>query len=161
MITTIILFIISFFLEGLLPNVLRNITPYFIICIITISPLNVKNDRVLYLTCFISGVIYDLTYTNTLFLHGFIYLFLMLLSKMILGVKGDFIKTFACYILNILIYILIIILFTFFYKSYNIYKIIQMIYDGLIINILYFLLVYLTYFVINCIFKNRLKKRSY
>lgn len=161
MITTIISFIISVLLEGILPNVLKNVNLFFIICIIVMGNINKKDENFFYLICFIFGVIYDLMYTNAVFLHGFIYLFLAWLSNKILGKKKNFINMFFCYFILIIIYVISLVLFTLPYKSYNISKIIHLLCDGLIINVLYFIFVYLTYIVINCIFKNRLKKRSY
>lgn len=161
MIITIILLMISVLLEGILPNLLRNITPFFVISVILLGGINSKDDKTLYLTCFIFGVIYDLLYMNTIFLHGFIYLFLAWLTERMMPKKSNFIKAFLCYFLFVIIYVLILILFTILYKSYSIYRVIHILYDGLLINIIFFLLVYLTYFVINCIFKNRLKKHSY
>ncbi len=160
MIVTIILLLISVLLEGIIPNLLRCITPFFVICIILIGGINSKNDNYFYITCFIFGIIYDLLYTNTIFLHGFIYLFLAWLSNLI-PKKSNFIKTFFYYLSFILIYALILFLFTFLYKSYSIINFIHILYDGLFINIIFFLISYLIYFVINCIFKNRFKKRSY
>lgn len=161
MITTIISFIISVLLEGILPNVLKNVNLFFIICIIVLGNINKKDDNFFYLICFIFGVIYDLMYTNAVFLHGFIYLFLAWLSNKILGKKKNFINMFFCYFILIITYVITLILFTLPYKSYNISKIIDLLCDGLIINVFYFIFIYLTYIVINCIFKNRLKKRSY
>ncbi len=161
MITTIILFIISVLLEVVVPNVLRNITPFFVICVIAVASANVNNKNAFYLSSFIFGVIYDLTYTNTVFLHGFIYLFLSWLSLTFLAKKGNFIKTFLCYFILIITYLLIVILFTVFYNSYNMYDVVHILYDGLIINVIYFLIVYLTYNVTNYVFKNRFKKSSY
>ncbi len=161
MIITIILLLISILLEGIIPNLLRCITPFFVISVILLGGINNNDSKTFYLTCFIFGVIYDLLYTNTIFLHGFIYLFFAWLSSVILPKKSNFLKVFGYYLLFMVTYVLLLILFTFLYKSYSVINIIHILYDGLFINTIFFLFVYLTYFVINCIFKNRLKKHSY
>ncbi len=161
MIITIILFIISILLEGVLPNILRNITPFFVICVIILGSIYNNNQDKFYLSCFVFGIIYDLIYTNFIYLHGFIYLFLAWISFSLLNKKSGFIKIFLTYFLQMFIYVFILVLFTFFYGHYDFYKIIHILCDGIIVNIIYFLLVYLTYFVINCIFKNTNKKYSY
>lgn len=161
MITTIILLLIAVLLEGIIPNLLRCITPFFVISVILLGGINNKTSKTFYLTCFIFGVIYDLLYTNTIFLHGFIYLFFAWISTVGLPKKNNFIKVLGYYLLFVVIYVLLLVLFTFLYKSYSVISIIHILYDGLFINIIFFLFVYLTYFVINCIFKNRLKKHSY
>lgn len=161
MIVTVILLIVSILLEGIIPNLLRSITPFFVISVILLGGINSRDDKTFYLTCFIFGVIYDLLYMNTIFLHGFIYLFLAWLGGKMLSKKDNFMKVFACYFLFIITYVLILILFTTLYKPHSIDRVIHILYDGLLINIIFFLLVYLTYFVNNCIFKNRIKKHSY
>lgn len=161
MIATIILFIISVFLEGLIPNILRGITPFFVIAIIIIASFNIKNKKWFYIICFITGIIYDLIYMNTVFLHGFIYLFLAFLAYKILGKKNYFIKALASYFILVVTYVFIMILFTISFKTYTIYHVIHILYDGIVINILYFLLIYITYYVINRISGNRLKKSTY
>ncbi len=161
MIVTIIMFIISVFLEGLVPNLLREITPFFVIAIIIIGSFNVKDKKIFYITCFITGVIYDLMYFNMIFLHGFIYVFLAFLSYKMLGEKSFFIKSLVSYFILIIAYVLILLLFTFLLKKRTIYEIIHLLYDGVVINILYYSLVYLVFSVINWVFGNRLKKRTY
>lgn len=161
MIITIILLLISVLLEGIIPNLLRCTTPFFVISVILLGGINNKTSKTFYMSCFVFGVIYDLLYTNTIFLHGFIYLFFAWISSIILPKKTNFIKVFGYYLLFMVIYVLFLVFFTFLYKSYSVISIIHILYDGLIINIFFFLIVYLTYFVINCIFKNRLKKHSY
>lgn len=161
MITTIVLFIISILLEGILPNVLKNVNLFFIISVIVLGNINKKDDKFFYLICFIFGVIYDLLYTNTIFLHGFIYLFLAWTCSKVISKKNNFINMFFCYVFLMITYVMTLIIFTLPYNSYSIIKIIHLFYDDFIINVFYFLIIYITYFAINCIFKNRLKKRSY
>ena len=161
MITTIILFMLSVLLEGIIPNVLRNVTPFFVIAVIVIWGMNFKNQRLFYYISFIFGVLYDVIYNNTLFLTGFIYVLIAFLCFNINGKKKYFIKVFFTYLLMCLLYIIIMVLFTFSYNQYNFKKVSDILCDGLIINVIYFLFIYLIYIVINCIFGHRLKKSSY
>jgi len=75
----IIFIIISLLLDGILNNLLPFInlslfTPLLtLISIIIIYPLYIKKKKEYLLTIFITGIIYDLLYTNQLFLNGVVF----------------------------------------------------------------------------------------
>lgn len=160
MIITIILFIISLLLEGIIPNLLIDFVPFFLLAVVCASSEKLKKNKY-YTLIFIFGVISSLFYTTTLFLNGFIFLFLGYLLKHFLGKKDNFFKMFFTYILICIIYILIMILFTFSYNSNSLYYLGKAILNSALINILYFLIIYMIYFVKNYIFSNRKNKKSY
>ncbi len=73
----IILFI-SFYLEGIISNLVsvntRYLNPLFsLVTIISIYPFFIENKIKYYKICIIYGIIYDLIYTNTIFLHGLLF----------------------------------------------------------------------------------------
>ena len=89
---TVTLLFISIILEGIIPNLLRDILPLFTVAIIIISSTFKIDDKEFYISIFLSGVVYDLFYTSTLFLNGFIFVFLAYLSKMLVDKNINFIK---------------------------------------------------------------------
>ena len=74
MILSSLLLILSYFLESIVTNIFKNFIPFFTIAtIIIVSRINLKEDKK-YIFIFIFGIIYDLLYTNLLFIHGFIFM---------------------------------------------------------------------------------------
>lgn len=137
--------IISFLLDGILSNILtKPFIPLFsIVSLVVIE--NYKKDKKKYLiNCFILGLLYDLVYTNTLFLNGLLFLligFIILFCFNFLTHRLD---------IDLLISILSIILFRIFsfliYKMfYNVssYLLLPSIYNSLIINLIYCIVIYL------------------
>lgn len=157
----IILLIISLMLESAVPNLLKNIIPFFIIATILISSSFKINKKNFYVLLFITGFIYDLLYTDALILHSFIYLFIGYLSKLILSHDASFFKYIFYYYLLSLTYVLILFLITYVYVPHNIINLIFKLRDSLIINTLYFCVLYLIFIGIKRISCNRNKKYSY
>lgn len=90
MITLILLFIISFFLELLLPNLIRAFIPFFVIVsILIISTYKIDETKV-YISLALFGILYDLIFTNLLILHAFVFVFLYYLSSIILNKSKNF-----------------------------------------------------------------------
>ena len=157
---TILILLISLILEGIVPNIIKDFISLFLLAaIVILSTLN-KNKRHFYLTVFIIGIIYDLTYTSGLFLNAFILLFMSILSNLLIK-KNNFIKMSVCYLALILIYLTSIYLTTFFYHNFNILTLLNKLLNSLLLNYLYFIIIYLFIFVLKCFTSNRLKKYSY
>ena len=86
---TIIILIVSVMLDGLLTNYLPflvNDLSYFtplltVVSIFMLYPLNRKKEKNFYKIIFVTGIIYDLLYTNLLFLNGLLFLLITLVSK--------------------------------------------------------------------------------
>ena len=110
MIPTIII-AISIILDGVLSNflpytvnALSLFTPMLtVVSIFIIYPFYTKKEKYYYLMAIITGIIYDLFYTNMLFYNAVIFLILAIITKYIN-------KNFEVNYLNIIIQILVIIL---------------------------------------------------
>ncbi len=158
---TIFLFLLSIMLEGIIPSLFKDIMPLFIVVMIIISStFNIEN-KYLYIIIFLSGIIYDLLYTSTIFLNGFIFIFIYYISKMLIDNNINYIKAiFYYYILSIL-YIIIMFYFTYFYIPKSIMYILNLYIKSIIINTLYFTFLYTIFIGIKNIISNRNKKHSY
>mgnify|MGYP004610713217 FL=1 len=154
MIITIILSLLSCILEGVISNLLINMNLYFIIIVISISSLFIEKSKYLYIIFIIIGIIYDCIYFNTI-LHTFIFPFLLFISYNMKNKRNIFYAFFNYIILNISY----IIIFYFFTMPYNNISF-SYIFNIKIINIIYFLLVYVIYFIISLIKRNSYNKKN-
>ncbi len=154
MIITIILSLLSCILEGVISNLLINMNLYFIIVVISISSLFIEKSKYLYIIFIIIGIIYDCIYFNTI-LHTFIFPFLLFISYNMKNKRNVFYAFFNYIILNISY----IIIFYFFTMPYNNISF-SYIFNIKIINIIYFLLVYVIYFIISLIKRNSYNKKN-
>lgn len=161
MITLILLFIISFFLELLLPNLIRAFIPFFVIVsILIISTYKIDETKV-YISLALFGILYDLIFTNLLILHAFVFVFLYYLSSIILNKSKNFFLMIFTYYLLIAIYSLIMYLFSFLYVNINVIYLINIIFKSLFINSVFFILMYVIFIGIKCLFRNRNKRQTY
>lgn len=158
---TVTLLFISIILEGIIPNLLRDIFPLFTVAIIIISSTFKIDDKEFYISIFLSGVVYDLFYTSTLFLNGFIFVFLAYLSRILVDKNINFIKALLYYYLLSFLYIIIMFYFTYFYVPKSLIYIITIYKNNMIINSLYFSLSYLVLVGLKNITSNSYKKHSY
>ena len=91
MLVPVILFIISFFLDGILSNFLPYIvgdlsffTPMLtIVSIVVLYPFFAKKLKTYFVSCFLLGLCYDFMYTNMLFYNAILFLMLGLLSVLL------------------------------------------------------------------------------
>ena len=151
---TIILSLLSCILEGVISNLLINMNLYFIIIVISISSLFIEKSKYLYIIFLIIGIIYDCIYFNTI-LNTFIFPFLLFISYNLKNKRNIFYAFFNYTILNISY----IIIFYFFTMPYNNISF-SYIFNIKIINIIYFLLVYVIYFIISLIKRNSYNKKN-
>ncbi len=106
----IIIIIISLILDGLLTNFfpftignLSIFTPLLtIVSLFSIYPFYLKNSNKYYMIAIIMGIVYDLFYTNLLFLNGILFLILSIMIKYLY-------KNFEVNHLNIILYVIILI----------------------------------------------------
>lgn len=163
----IIIIIISIILDGLLTNFLPYLvndlsifTPLFTVTILLlIYPFYRKNNKLYYITAFITGFIYDSFYTNMLFFNAIIFLLISFIAKFIY-------KNYEVSYLRLILYIIVmissyevltgLIIFIFKLVPITLYKVFYKIEHSLIINIIYGELIY---FILNIIPK-KLKKIS-
>ena len=139
---------ISLILDGILtnylpflPNNLSLFTPLLTITsLVLIYPFYRKQEKNYYITLFITGIIYDLFYTNLLFFHAVIFLILGVIIKWIY-------KNYEITPIRIVIYISIIIICYEFLEGFILYifqivpvsieKILYKIKHSLIINLVW------------------------
>jgi len=154
MIISIIIVIISLFLDGILSNFLPYLindlslfTPLFtLVSIFIIYPFFKKKEKKYLITIFIIGIIYDLFYTNLLFFNGVLFFIIGLLTIY-------FYKIYEMNSIKLLIYIILVItiyevltasiLLVFNIVPITFYKVIYKISHSLILNIIYGELLYL------------------
>ena len=161
MIAAGIILFISLFLESALPNLIREFIPFFMIgTIVIISTFN-TNDSKMCIMVFISGVLYDLLYTDLIIFHGFIYLGTLLLSRIILKKSSNFFLMIFTYYSLLIIYSIIMYLFTFFISNVSFIQGFSIIIKSLFINSLVFIFYYVIFIGIKCLIRNRRKKHSY
>lgn len=133
----------SFFLSGLFSNYF-NISFFPILTAIVMLYGKKDEDFMLKLSLFI-GILYDITFTNTLYLNGLLFfLFTYLLYFTNLKKCSQF---FLLFFINILITILYdittyAILLFIHYHSFSFYVLIKVLLESVITNTIYFLILY-------------------
>jgi len=150
---SIIIVIVSFILDGILSNFLPYVvndlslfTPSFtLVSIFLVSSFYHHKEKKYYILCFITGLLYDLFYTNLLFFNGFMFLVMGIITIKIHKYFGmDFFKLVIYIALIITIYeslsALIFIIFNL--VPITLYKLVYKISHTLILNIIYALLVF-------------------
>ena len=153
MLTSIIL-IVSILLDGVLTNFLPYLvndlsifTPLLtVVSIFIIYPLNRKKETKFFILIFIVGIIYDLLYTNLLFLNGLLFVLIALLSKVIYkNFETSYFKLIIYTILIIIVYESVYAGILFIYRVVPItfYKLIYKISHTLILNVIYTEILYL------------------
>lgn len=152
MLTSIIL-LISIILDGILTNYLPYLvndlslfTPLLtVVSIFILYPLNRKKETKFFILMFIVGIIYDLLYTNLLFLNGLLFVLIAFISKIIYkNFETSYFKLIIYTILIIVIYESLYagILFIYRVVPITIYKLFYKISHTLILNIIYTELLY-------------------
>ena len=149
----IVLMICSLFLDGILSNFLPYMindlsyfTPMFsIVCIFICYPFYIKSEVKYYIILFIFGIIYDLFYTNLLFLDGCLFVILGYISYYLQKIFGlGYFKMILYAIVMVCTYEILFSLILFIYNmvpisiSMVLYKIVH----SLIINVIYLELLY-------------------
>lgn len=151
----------SFLLESIFTNIFKEFIPFFIIgSIAIISRFNLDTNKK-YIFIFIVGVLYDLLYTNLLFINGFIFCLILFISNLILNKSNNFLKMIFTYYLEILIYSLIMFIYVVLSTNINLYNLVLQIINSIYINSIYFIITYIIFIGIICLIKNKDKKRAY
>lgn len=153
----ILILLISFFLDGVCSNLIlisNLFYPLFsLLSLVIVYPyFYKKNRKKYYIYAFFIGVLYDIIYTNTLFLNGFCFLFISIFINMLYSLITNNVYS------SILISVFIIVcyrLFTYLflllmgYIQLDIKYLFESIYSSLIVNIIYFVLFYCCCCLIN------------
>ena len=153
----IIIILISLILDGLLTNYLPYLvndlslfTPLFtLISISLLYPYYRKKEKEFFITIFITGFIYDLFYTNLLFINGLLFLLIGYLSKFIYRrYEIDYFKLIIYITLIVVVYesSLVLIILIFNLVPVTLTKLLYKISHSLILNIIYGELLY---FILN------------
>ncbi len=146
----VLITMISFFLDGILsryilPNSL--FLPLFTIVSLVIIYPYFNNDNFRYFKFIaIIGLLYDITYYNTLFYNFFIFLMLGFIIGLINYLLSNNIYTnILMTVASIVTYRTITFLTIIIFKthSYSLYELLQSIYRSLILNIIYCLIIYI------------------
>ena len=153
MIPTIII-LLSLILDGILTNYLPYLvndlslfTPLFtLVSIFIICPFYRKNSRNYFIIAFIIGLIYDLLYTNLLFLNAILFLGIAIVSKYIYrNFEVNYLRLIIYVILIISLYevttVLIILIFNLVPITF--YRVLYKISHSLLSNIIYAEIIYL------------------
>lgn len=140
-----IILIVSFFLDGLLSNLLRFSNYFYPLCfllsLVIICPCfkkgNIKNY---YFISLIMGLLYDIVYTNTLFLNFILFFWLAILIKLIYNlVPNNYLSLLFISFLIIVLYRLVVylIMFIISYKVLSINILFDSILSSMLINFIY------------------------
>lgn len=150
----IIIIIISLLLDGLLSNYLPFLvndlsifTPLLtLISISLLYPYYRKKEKYFFIMIFITGIVYDLLYTNLLFFNGLLFLLIAYISKLIYHTyEMDYFKLIIYLAMIITIYESVtgLILFIFNLVPITFSRVIYKIIHSLLLNIIYGELLYL------------------
>ena len=163
----IIIIAISLILDGILSNYLPYLvndlslfTPLFtLVSISLLYPYYRKKEKYFFIMIFITGFVYDLFYTNLLFVNGLLFLLIAYISKLIYrNYENDYLKLIIYIALVVVVYetatVLIILIFNL--VPVTLTKLLYKISHSLILNIIYGELIY---FILN-ILPKKYKKIS-
>lgn len=146
----ILIIIISFILEGAFTNLVSIdsiFLPLFTISslVITYPYFNKEKKYLFIIVSFIIGIIYDIAYTNSLFINTFTFvlcsLIIILINKYI---KEHFISKMIINFIMLILFKLIsyLLLFIFRFINFNYNTLLKGIYSSLILNIIYGMILY-------------------
>ncbi len=161
MIISFIILFISLFLEAIVPNLIREFIPFFMIAALVIISTFKTEEKHTYIMIFLFGVAYDLLYTDLLIFHGFLFVLFFYLINLLLKQRSNFFLMIFSYYLFIFVYFFIMTFFTFLYTNINYLKLLNFVLKSLFINSIYFIFYYLIFIGVKCLIRNRSKKRSY
>lgn len=146
----IFIIILSLILENVVSNVVplgSVFTPLFsIVSLVLIYPFFNNNDLRYIKYCGITGLIYDVIFTNTLFLNMIVFIVIGLIIKLInFTLSNNFINVMIITLISIVMYLLItyLILVIIGYKGFNIDYLTVTILKTLLLNIIYSFIMYI------------------
>ena len=162
-----IIIVVSFILDLIFSNFLPYMegdlslfTPLItIVSLLLIVDFFDREDKKYYITCFVTGMLYDLFFTDLLFLNGFLFLGLGFVSKFIYkNEKVDYIRLIFYLILIVCLYegSVAFLITIFNIVPVSIDKVIYKISHSLILNLIYGEILF---FVINMLPKRFRRKR--
>lgn len=143
--------IISFFLDGLLSNYFP--FPFFLTLTALIFYSSIEKEEAIVRNSLIIGVLYDITYTNTLFLNGILFFLIAIFLKN--TDKKHQKNLFHLFILNIFIqfiylFIVYFLLLLFRYLHFNVFILLKCLIEAIFIDTIYFFVLYFIHHKIRC-----------
>lgn len=134
--------IVSFLLDGILSTYFP-FCFYFMLTSIVASSLYLKEDTLLKYSLFF-GILYDISYTNTLLLNGILFFFISLFLTKIKK-KTLFNMLFINLSIHILYYLIITILFLLYhYSRFDWISVVQL-FESILIDTIYFMILFSIY----------------
>ncbi len=134
--------IVSFLLDGILSTYFP-FCFYFTLTSIVASSLYLKEDTLLKYSLFF-GILYDISYTNTLLLNGILFFFISLFLTKIKK-KTLFNMLFINLSIHILYYLIITILFLLYhYSRFDWISVVQL-FESILIDTIYFMILFSIY----------------
>ncbi len=142
----IIFIVISVLLDGIVNNIIPFInlsifTPLLtLMSIIIIYPLYIKKKKEYLITIFVTGIIYDLLYTNQLFLNAIVFLIIgLIIIYLYKKITINYISILLFSLIIIILYIAItgLILLIFNVVPVNSSKILYIIKNSILLNLIY------------------------
>lgn len=136
---------ISFFLDGIISLYVNKLIPLFTLTSIIIASYYKKEDRLLKESVIV-GILYDVTYTNTVILNSLIFFILTLL---VINLNKRFNKNLPnlifinIFILTIYLITTYLLLVIYQYLYFNISYLFISIFKSVIINTIYVMIIYL------------------
>ena len=148
--------IISFILEGILNSVLYKLIPLFTLTSIVTTSYYYKKDVTIKYSVLI-GLLYDITYTNTVILNSVIF---FIIAFVIIFYNKNVKKSLLNLIILNIISIIFYLIFTYFlqllfnYINFDLKKLTSSVIKSITVNTIYLL-------IMSIILKNKLFKYSY
>lgn len=152
----ILLLFLSFYLEGLFSmflNVSFLIPLFTLMTLIIIYPFMINYERKYYIICLFTGLLYDIAYTNTLFLNASLFLLLgYITTKLYYHFKTNILNTNIVGFIIILIYRTLTYFLLLFinYIDNDYYELINSILNSILLNLFYITSFYI---IVNRLFK--------
>ena len=142
--------IISFILDSIVSNFISLDSLFFplftLMALIIIYPYFNNNRQKYFGVCLVTGICYDLIYSNTIIIHGMLFLLIgFIITRLNLIISNNSINVGIMAIVCIVIYrflaygLLLITAST----SFEWFSLLKSIYSSLILNILYVILIYI------------------
>ena len=156
-----IFLLISLFLESIIPNLINNFIPFFIISLIILVNIFNLDLRKIVIITFIFGVLYDLLYTDFIILHGFLFAFILYVTSSFINDRKNFFLMLVFYYVSCVFYSLFIYLISFLYTNVYILDIVNIFLSSIIINTMYFIIIYLIFILVNKIITNKKRFKAY
>lgn len=142
--------IISFFLDSIITSFIpidSILLPLFsLISLIIIYPYFHKEENSYLIFSFLLGLLYDIVYTDTIFLNTFIFLLIAFIIKLINEyISNNMFNVSIMTLLIVIIYRIItyFVLVIINYLTYNFHDLLVCIYSSLILNVFYGISLYL------------------